>query len=66
MDERHLPHDKDDVEDIKPDIIEFNGEEKLPPDEALRREIDTYGESDMDPNRQDQEDAHRAGPDEHL
>ena len=66
MDERHPSHDSDEVEDIKPDIIEYGDKEKLSPAEAVRRELETYGDSSAFPNREDSEDAHQADPDEHL
>ena len=66
MEELHPPHDTDEVEDVKPDILESGDPEKLSPAEAIRRESETYGESSMDPNREDREDAHHADPDEHL
>lgn len=64
MNERHPPHTGYE-EDLKPDIRERE-DQPLSPDEAIRRERDTYGESDFDPNREDIEDEHRAEPDEHL
>jgi hypothetical protein len=52
-------------EDIAPDVRQ--GEKKpLKPEEAVQREEDKYGESDMDQNRQDQRDMHHAEPDEHF
>jgi hypothetical protein len=66
MSERHPPHTGGAEEDLKPDILEEGEDQPLPPDEAIRRERDTYGESDFDPNREDIEDEHHAGPDEHL
>jgi hypothetical protein len=65
MNERHPPHTSGLEEDIKPDILD--GEDQpLRPDEAIRRELDTYGEADFDNNRQDREDEHHAEPDEHV
>lgn len=64
MNESKLPYPGTD-EDLKPDIRDRE-DEQLPPDEAVRREIETYGETDMDPNRDDELDAHRADPDEHV
>jgi hypothetical protein len=62
--ERHPPHNGSD-EDLKPDIRDRD-DEPLSPGEAMRRERDTYGESGMEPNREDIEDEHEAGPDEHV
>lgn len=64
MNERHPPHTGLE-EDIKPDIRDRE-DEQLPPDEAVRRELETYGETDLDPARDDERDAHHAQPDEHL
>lgn len=50
-------------EDIAPDIAPRR-EEPLPPDEAVRREKDKYGEDGMDPNRDDQLDEHHGEPDD--
>lgn len=66
MDELHPPYDGDEVEDIKPDIAQSPNEGALAPEQAVRRELDTYGDSSLDPNREDQEDAHQAEPDEHV
>lgn len=66
MSERHSPFSGDEEEDLKPDILEEGEEQPLPADEAIRRERDTYGESSFDRNREDIEDEHHAGPDEHL
>ena len=62
MDERF----PDDEEELKPDIKESADEKEIPAEDAIHRELDTYGESDLDPNRQDEQDAHHAGPDEHV
>ncbi len=64
MDERRLPY-KGTEEDLKPDIRDRE-DEQLPPDEAIRREEDTYADTDLDPLREEERDAHHAGPDEHL
>jgi hypothetical protein len=48
-------HDED--QDLKPDVLE-EGETRLTPAEALKRERETYGDSSTSPNAQDQEDMH--------
>jgi hypothetical protein len=53
-----------DEETIKPDILERGERGPLSPAEAVRREKDTYGETSLDPNRQDQEDEHGADADD--
>ncbi|HTU82759.1 MAG TPA: hypothetical protein VMF61_11555 [Candidatus Acidoferrales bacterium] len=50
-------HSPSEDEDLKPDILE--GERSpLSPAEAMRRELETYGEDSTFPNREDQEDEH--------
>ena len=44
-------------ETLKPDIPRPQGK-KLPPDEALREALATYGDDSVSPNREDQEDMH--------
>lgn len=44
-------------EDLKPDIAD--GDAPLSPEEAMRRERDTYGENSTFPNRADIEDEHQ-------
>ena len=39
---------------------------KVDPQPPSERGTAVYGETDVDPNREDQASAHRAGPDEHL
>lgn len=63
MNENYLPYPDDESEDVAPDVATG---ERLPiaPDEAVRREQEKYGESDLDANRQDQRDVHHGTPDD--
>ncbi|HVA34101.1 MAG TPA: hypothetical protein VNG31_08140 [Candidatus Baltobacteraceae bacterium] len=58
-DERNRPPRRppDEEQDIKPDI-ERTGERRLSPEEALRRDRETYGDDSTFPNREDTEDEH--------
>jgi len=48
-------------EDISPDIADSK-EKPLSPSEAVKREREKYGDTDMDPNRDDQWDEHHGEP----
>jgi hypothetical protein len=58
--DRPLPEDED---TIAPDVVPRR-ERPIDPADALEGELDKYGESGMDPNREDQEDVHRGEPDD--
>jgi hypothetical protein len=48
-------------ETIKPDLPRSG--ETLSPAEAIREQLDTYGDSSESPNRQDQQDEHAGAED---
>lgn len=50
-------------EDISPDLVPEK-ERPIDPAEAVRREKELYGESGMNPNRDDQLDEHHGEPDD--
>ncbi len=63
MNDDHLPYPDDETEDIAPDVA--SGEKRpIGPGEAVRREQEKYGETDLDKNRQDQWDEHSGTPDD--
>jgi hypothetical protein len=53
MNEKRLPYDDEETQVIPP-----NGDATGGSAEAVRRLEETYGDTDMDPNRDDQRDAH--------
>jgi hypothetical protein len=50
-------------EDISPDVAPLR-DRPIDPADAVRREREIYGESGMDPNRDDQRDEHHGEPDD--
>jgi hypothetical protein len=63
INEDHLPYPDSDDDSIAPDVAPSD-EQPISPAEAVRRELDKYGESSLDENRDDQLDAHHADIDD--
>lgn len=60
-----FPYPDDDNDAIAPDVAP-KARQPISPDEAVHEERQKFGESSLDENRDDQFDAHHAGPDEHV
>ena len=50
-------------EDIAPDVAPLS-DQPIEPAEAVRREREKYGDTSLDPNRDDQFDEHHGEPDD--